>query len=130
MAFLIITESIEDTINALQNDKQLCETVYKQTGDKVYEAKAKNYADKLQTAIRYQKFYDRKSTYEKIKHLRYKNLSLYITKCTQICKGLKGVYFDKERLLFRVQITRLGKRIYLGQYDTPDDALEVLKQYI
>ncbi len=130
MAFLIITESIEETINSLQNDKHLCETVYKQTGDKVYEAKAKYYADKLQAAIRYHKFFERKSTYEKIKHLRYRNLPLYITKCTQICKGLKGVYFDKERLLFRVQITRLGKRIYLGQYDTPDDALEVLKQYI
>jgi hypothetical protein len=130
MAFLIITESIEETIHSLQSDKHLCEKVFKDTGDKVYEAKAKYYADKLQAALRYQRLFERKSTYQKIKHLRHRNLPQYVDKCSQITKGLKGVYFDKDRLLFRVQITRLGKRMYLGQFDTPDDALEVLKQYI
>jgi hypothetical protein len=130
MAFLIITESIENTIHSLRSDRDLCKKVFKQTGDHKYEAKAKDYDDKLQAAIRYQKIEERRTEYQRIKHLRHRNLGMYIHHCTKICKGMKGVYFDKDRLLFRVQITRRGKRIYLGQFDTPDDALEILKTHM
>jgi len=130
MAFLLITESIENTIKSLSSDKEMCEKVYKQTGNEVYRIKAKDYADKLDAALRYARLEEKRTSYQRIRHLKFKNLPLYISKCSQICKGLPGVYFDEKRLLFRVQITRGGKRMYLGQFDTPDDALEILKTRI
>lgn len=130
MAFLIITESIENTIHSLKSDLRLCERVYKETGNELYKAKAEMYSDKLNAAKRYIKIVERKSSFEMIKNFRTTNPELFISKCSEICKDIKGVYFDKERMLFRVQITRLGKRIYLGQFDSPDDALEILKNYI
>lgn len=126
MAFLLITDSIENTIEMLRSDQKLCETVYQQTGNEVHKAKAQDYGDKLNTALRYQKFFNRKSDYEKIKHLKEKKPNSYIAKCVAIAKGLKGIYFDKKRQLFVVQIRKAGKTIYLGSFDTPDDALEIL----
>lgn len=130
MAFLIITESIETTIEILESDIQLNEKVYQQTNNEIYKAKAGILRDRLNAAVRYRNFFDKKTAYEKIKHLKHKNIVKYIQKCSEITKDLKGIYFDKDRLLFRVQVTRGGKRIYLGQFDTPDDALEILKTQI
>ena len=130
MAFLLISDSIENTIDMLRSEAELNETVFKQTLDTKYQNKAKEYRDKLQTAIRYKKIFDRKTEYQKIKHLRFKNLNAYKDRCSDITKKMPGVYFDKDRFLFRVQITRKGVRKYLGEFDTPDDALEILQGYI
>ena len=130
MAFLIITDSIEETIKSLRANKEIEERRFKETGNDLHRSKAEDYKGKLNTAIRYKKIFDRKTDYEKIKHLKTLNPPLYAESCAVISKAMKGVWFDKDRLLFRVQIQRNGQRIYLGQFDTPDDALEILQRYI
>lgn len=130
MAFLVITESIEETIDFLQANKQIEERLFQETGNELHKAKAEDFKNRLDAAKRYKRVYDRKTEYQKIKHLQQLNPQQYIEKCVEITKGMKGVWFDKDRLLFRVQIQRNGNRIYLGYFDTPDDAMEILKRYI
>lgn len=130
MAFLIITDSIDKTIKHLKEEIEKNKTIYKLTNDPEYFNKLRLNEDKLKTAIKYKKLYDKKSEYSKIAYLKHIDVDKYKKKCREFAKKLKGVWFDPQRLLFRVQITRKGERIYLGYYNTPDDALEVLQNYI
>lgn len=130
MAFLIITESIESTIESLKSEVDLHNQVYEQTKDSKYLIKAKTYQDKLNAAERYKLFFDKRSEWEKIKHLKTMKPSTYIQKCIAITKALKGVDFVRDKLEFRVRVMRNGKRVQIGTFDTPDDALEVLQMYM
>lgn len=130
MAFIIITDSIENTINSLNSDLELNETVFKQTGKEVYKTKVDLLKGKLKAAIKYKDIQDRKPEFEKIKYLKHKDKDQYISRCMKIVKDMKGISFDKRTLLFKVQITRNKKRIYLGRFDSPQDSLEILQQYV
>lgn len=46
-------------------------------------------------------------------------------KPTNNTSGEKGVYFDKSRNKWRVQMEHLGKQLYFGRYDSFDEACMV-----
>jgi hypothetical protein len=124
MAILILTESLEETIQTLEWKKGVLEDV----PDK--QDQFKDVCSKLETALRYQEFYEKKSYYEKILHLKVKNVKAYIRECKQICAQMKGVDFVPKKLEFRVRISRGGKRVQLGMFETFDDALSILRMYV
>ena len=130
MAFLLITESIERTIEMLEADAIVNEKAFIATADKKYSELANSYRNKLGAAIKYKRFDDCRSDYQKIKHLRTRNPVQYAIKCKDIVKDIKGVSFDTDRFLFRLQVvTGNGKKV-TGRFDTPEDAMDILKMYI
>ena len=44
--------------------------------------------------------------------------------------GIDGVSFEKKRKRYRVQITRQGKRYYLGQFDTLEEAVMARQKWL
>ena len=130
MAFLLITESIERTIEMLEADALSNEQQFISTGDVQFSILAHSYRNKLAAAVKYKRFDDCRSDYEKIKHFKTLNPVQYAIKCKEIVKDIKGVSFDTDRFLFRIQmVVSSGKKI-TGRFDTPKDAMDILKLYM
>ena len=130
MAFLLITESIENVIHSLEWDEKVLKRANNIHGGAVYLEKLLSVREKLEAAKKYQRIRERKTDYQKIAYLKELKPNKYINECVEICRKLKGVTFIKKSQLFRVTLYRNGKRKYIGQFDTPDDAMEILKLYM
>lgn len=86
--------------------------------------------EELQNLYRhYKKVYESKSIFEKIVHLKVKNLQLYLQKCIDLAKSVKFISFRKDRQVFQVRVSYLKKKIYLGQYASFDDACDALNEW-
>jgi hypothetical protein len=44
--------------------------------------------------------------------------------------GVKGVYWNKEKNKFQAQATVGGRQVYIGRYDSLDDAKRAFEKYV
>ena len=134
MAFVVIVDSISNTIDLLHQEIQSNTTKARNLDDpnrQQYLSLIDLNRDKLSAAIRYESIFQKKSAFDKyIKHLKTTNREKYIQKCKQLANGITGVTFDKRDLRFVVRLTRNNQRIYVGAFDTPEEALDVLQMYM
>lgn len=129
MAFLIIEEPIEKIIENLTNDIMVLEQSYSIKTSEALLITINKAKDKLRCVKVYQDLVSKRSDYEQFKHLRWKSVEGYITRCRALVKEIKGVDFDRGSMLFRIRIRVDGKQKYLGAVENLDHATEILETY-
>lgn len=77
----------------------------------------------------YLKACEKKTEFQKLLHLKAKNLQLFLDKCVQLTKDIRFISFRRDRQVFEVRLTRSKKRINLGQYVSFDDACDALNEW-
>ena len=130
MAFLIIDRPIEDIISALKADQEIIERAYQMNPTDSLEHSMAANADNLRCAEMYKRMYDKRDEYDKFAYLKWKNPKQYIQKCRELIADISGIDYDKKANGFRVRVRRNGVQKYIGTFDTPKDATEVLAMYM
>lgn len=130
MGSLLIERPIDETIDKLNKDREALERVYMSKQDETSFNSLRAINDKIRCANIYKKIVESRDDFEKIKHLKWKDPNKYIEKCKELVKDVKGINFMKREGLFVVRVQRNGKREYLGAFQSPQDAIEVLNLYI
>lgn len=72
---------------------------------------------------------EKRTIFQKIVPLRFKNLALYLEKCRELTQGVKFISFRKDKQLFEVRMYSGGKRRNLGSYKSFDDACEAIQEW-
>lgn len=125
MAFLIIDESIPKTRKILKERRMKI-----QMGLEISEAQVEDIDKKLLTLDRYERHYKKKSEYSKIKMLKHTKPNVYVKRCKRLIKDIKGISFLEAKMLFKVQKTFNGRKVWGGEFTDLDEAIEVLEVLI
>lgn len=130
MAFVFITQSVDSTIELHQGELNLVKKARSIADNLVLKNKQEVLEQKLNLLNKYNELVESRGAYEKIKHLKFAKPKVYAQKCKEICKSIKGVCFRENTGTFCVRLTINGKRKYLGEVDTPQDALDIIEMYL
>lgn len=65
-----------------------------------------------------------------IKQNYFRGTTKYINRMKDLVKDVPGVSFHKRDDVFVVRTTIKGERKYLGAFEKPSDAIEVLRKYV
>jgi hypothetical protein len=115
-------------LNSLISEEFKLSSILKENNNDYFKTRFNEIKRKIRVIIQYKKNNENKTDFQKIKYLRYRNVIHYAVKCEQIAKDIKGIYFDKNTLKFRVQFTYNKQRYYVGQYDDLDLAIKDLNE--
>jgi len=115
-------------LNSLISEEFKLSSILKENNNDYFKTRFNEIKRKIRVIIQYKKNNENKTDFQKIKYLRYRNVIHYAVKCEQIAKDIKGIYFDKATLKFRVQFTYNKQRYYVGQYDDLDLAIKDLNE--
>jgi len=130
MAFLFIEKPIETVIESLQWDIAALEKTAKKHPNEDLFTKINALNDKLRCAELYSVMSSRKGEYDKFKYLKWKNPEEYLLKCREYIANIKGIDFVAKTKRFRVRVSRNGSVKNLGEFDTPQDAIQILALYM
>jgi len=129
MNFLVINNGVERTREVLEYDLRLVRQI-KETNEEKYSKKEKELVGKLKCLTLYEKILETKHEYREVLLLKHKKPNQYIERCQEMIKDIKGIDFNKKTGLFRVRVTENGKRKQIGEFDTPQDAIEIIQCYL
>ena len=129
---VLIENPLKEEIARMENRRESLEPIVFQEGGCLPELKEEliDVNDKLRAMYMYRDLYNKKSVFERIKDLKFKNPNRYIQMCREMVAEIKGIDFDKNSGLFRVRIQRKKERIYIGSFDTPNEAVNALEMWV
>ena len=123
MNFIVIDETVAKTRSQLKIERSSIKASLLQQKNKTYIDKLLEVESKLRALDR---FGSSKTEYQKIQYLKLPKPKRYIKECIKLSRTVPGISFNRKTKLFRVQKTFSGKRVYGGQFDSFDDAVESL----
>lgn len=122
MATIIIERPLEEILGDLNAKIEYLKENNER--DKLRELKFKRRA-----LLNYKKKQDSKTEFEKHLYLKFHDKERWFEKCKELTKDVKYVYFDTKRELFRAQKRINGKTKYIGEFDSIDDAKEIVESF-
>lgn len=129
MAFVFIDKPIDEVLESLKGSERLTMKAHSINPSEKVKQRLNEIRDKIRCIETYKEILSKRDEFDNFKYLKWKKPKQYTKRCKELVKDIKGIDIDKAGL-FRVRITDQGKRKYIGSFDTPQDAIEVLDMYM